>query len=213
MRETRIFQAREVRAATEDDGIRVSGFAAVYDSWSGDLGGFKERIARGAFGPALEGSDVRFLLNHDGLPLARHRGRDTDTMVLEDRDEGLWFETVLDPSDPDVQRLTPKLQRGDLDQMSFAFSLPEDGSGEEWDYEQEQKGRSWEGRLRTITRFSELFDVSAVTYPAYVDTEVALRSLERLEGQAGPAVKSLAMRRRETELRLRTGLGLTRAIP
>lgn len=164
--ERRIWPVTEVRASKGDDGlIYMEGYAAPFNRWSQDLGGFRERISPGFFADALETSDVRFLVNHDGLPLARYRKPDKKTLELEEREAGLWFRTGLDPADPDVQRLVPKVERGDLDQMSFAFRLPRDG------------GDLWEGDERTLVRAAEIFDVSPVTYPAYVDTTVALRSM------------------------------------
>lgn len=164
--ERRIWPVTEVRAAKGDDGlIYMEGIAAPFNKWSGDLGGFRERISPGFFRDALETSDVRFLVNHDGLPLARYRKPDKTTLELEERKEGLWFRTGLDGRDPDVQRLVPKVERGDLDQMSFAFQLPTEG------------GDTWDGNERTLLRAASIFDVSPVTYPAYVDTSVAMRSM------------------------------------
>ena len=172
--ERRVWPVAEIRTARDDDGlVYIEGLAAPFNRWSQDLGGFVERIAPGFFREALGTSDVRFLADHAGLPMARYREPDKKTLELEERKEGLWFRAGLDPSDPDVQRLVPKIERGDLDQMSFAFALPEKG------------GDMWEDNKRTLIRAEELFDVSAVTYPAYTDTSVALRSLAVV--QADPA--------------------------
>lgn len=189
--ERRILPASELRAVKTDRGVRVEGYAAIYDAWSEDLGGFRERIAKGFFGPMIERSDVRFLINHDGLPLARRRGVAGDTLELEDRDKGLWIGTDLNLDDPDVQRLAPKLERGDLDQMSFAFSLPAEG------------GDLWEGRDRTLVEGDRLFDVSPVTYPAYANTEVALRALARAAEPDTSAIERVATARAQWKHRER----------
>ena len=105
-----------------------------------------------------------FLINHDGLPLARTR---SGTLKLTQDDKGLRMETVLDAEDPDVQSIIPKMKRGDLDKMSFAF-WPE---VQEWD-------ESGDIPVRTI-RKARLFDVSIVTTPAYDGTSIALRSLDQ----------------------------------
>lgn len=151
----------EVRA--DDKGIRVSGYAAVFDQET-DIGGmFREVIAPGAFKAAVGRDDVVFLINHDGLPLARTR---SGTLTLTEDDKGLRIETTLDPEDPDVKSIVPKMQRGDLDKMSFAFIA----TRQSWDETQDPP-------LRTIQEAS-LFDVSIVTNPAYEGTSIALRGLD-----------------------------------
>lgn len=152
----------EIRA--DDEGVRVSGYAAVFNE-EADIGGmFREVIAPGAFAAAIErGDDVVFVVNHDGLPLARTR---SGTLKLEEDERGLRMETTLDAEDPDVKGIVPKMKRGDLDKMSFAFRARK----QEWDDTQDPP-------VRTIQEV-ELFDVSIVTTPAYEGTEIGLRSLE-----------------------------------
>lgn len=153
----------EIRAE-EDGGVRVSGYAAVFNQET-DIGGmFREQIAPGAFAEAIGRDDVVFLINHDGLPLARTR---SGTLTIREDEKGLYMETSLDPEDPDVKSIVGKMKRGDLDKMSFAF-WPE---RQEWD-------ESEEVPLRTITK-ARLHDVSIVTTPAYDGTEIGLRSLEK----------------------------------
>ncbi len=143
----------------------LRGHAAVFDSLSQDLGGFREQIKPGAFAQAVKEDDVRLLLNHQGLPLARTASR---TLALVEDKRGLAITAELDPDDPDVRGLLPKLARGDLNQMSFSFRVRPGGS---------QWAEDGEGRtIRTLTDV-RLFDVSVVTYPAYLATDVALRSL------------------------------------
>ena len=147
----------------DDDGIKVEGYAAVFDQET-DIGGmFREVIERGAFKDAIGRDDVVFLINHDGLPLARTR---SGTLKLSEDDHGLKIETTLDADDPDVKSISGKMKRGDLDKMSFAF-YPEI---QEWD-------DSGDVPVRTI-KSASLHDVSIVTTPAYDGTEIALRSLE-----------------------------------
>jgi len=154
----------EVRA-DDDGGILVEGYAAVFNEET-DIGGFfREVIEPGAFSEAIGRDDVVFLINHDGLPLARTR---SGTLMLSEDERGLKISTRLDANDPDVSRITGKMKRGDLDKMSFAF-FPE---VQEWD-------DSGEVPLRTI-RKAALHDVSIVTTPAYDGTEIGLRSLEAM---------------------------------
>lgn len=156
----------EVRA--EDGGLKVEGYAAVFGERTNIGGMFEEVIERGAFADAIGRDDVVFLINHDGLPLARTR---SGTLTLEEDERGLRMSTTLDPEDPDVKSIAGKMRRGDLDKMSFAF-YPD---VQEWD-------ESGALPLRTIRKAS-LYDVSVVTTPAYEGTEIALRSLQAARGE------------------------------
>lgn len=170
----------EIRA--DETGIKVSGYAAVFNQET-DIGGmFREQIAPGAFTDAIGRDDVVFLINHDGLPLARTR---SGTLTIKEDERGLYMETTLDAEDPDVKSIVGKMKRGDLDKMSFAF-WPEK---QEWDDTQAPP-------LRTITQAS-LYDVSIVTTPAYDGTEIGLRSLsEHRKAQAKQNFEAAAARLR-----------------
>jgi len=190
-RETRAGIPAEIRQA--DEGIRVSGYAAVFNEET-DIGGmFREVIAPGAFADAIGRDDVVFLINHDGLPLARTR---SGTLTIKEDERGLYMETTLDPDDPDVKSIAGKMKRGDLDKMSFAF-LPDI---QEWDDTQDPP-------LRTIKRAS-LYDVSIVTTPAYDGTEIGLRSLEahrkEQKQQNYRAAQKRLARKADLDLRERT---------
>lgn len=175
-REFRPAASVEVRAG-EDGSVRVSGYASIYGEET-DIGGmFREEIAPGAFRSALQrNDDVVFLVNHDGLPLARTR---SGTLKLVEDERGLRIDAELDTSDPDVRAIVPKMKRGDMDKMSFAF-IPERQS---WD-------DSGVMPKRTIQDL-RLYDVSIVTTPAYNGTEIGLRSLQAYR----QANKSEALRR------------------
>lgn len=150
------------KIGAEEDGLKVEGYAAVFDE-EADIGGmFREKIERGAFSDAIGRDDVVFLINHDGLPLAR---TSSGTLKLEEDERGLKMSTTLDSEDPDVKSIAGKMARGDLNKMSFAF-YPD---VQEWD-------DSGDIPVRTIRKAS-LRDVSVVTTPAYDGTEIALRSL------------------------------------
>lgn len=175
----------EVRANEAGD-IMVAGYAAVFGQETNIGGMFMESIARGAFTDAIGRDDVVFLINHEGLPLARTR---SGTMTLKEDDHGLYMEARLDPRDPDVRSIVPKMKRGDLDKMSFAF-IPET---QEWD-------ESGDMPRRTIKRVS-LYDVSIVTTPAYDGTEIGLRSLEAHRRAKRAANFSAARKRMEMKAR------------
>lgn len=143
-------------------GFKIGGYAAVFDTFAGD-GYFREQIATGALDGRLQ-DDVRLLINHEGLPMARVG---SGTLALSIDARGLYMETVLDPEDPDTARIVSKMRRGDLREMSFAFIVEDD----EW-----EEGETY--AARTVTKIKELIDVSIVTTPFYPTASVALRSLD-----------------------------------
>lgn len=182
----------EVRTApaevrVEADLIKVSGYASVFNEETNIGGMFREVIAPGAFKDAIGRDDVRFLVNHDGLPLARTK---SGTLTLKEDERGLYMETELDPTDPDVQQIVPKMKRGDLDKMSFAFRA----SKQEWD-------DTGDIPLRTIQE-AELFDVSIVNDPAYAGTEIGLRSLEEYKKEQKAKNFNAAQLRRRLKMNL-----------
>lgn len=153
--------AFELREAS--DGPTLEGYAAMFDQ-DYDLGPFRERIDSGAFKRTLgTGPDVRLLINHDGEPLARTK---SGTLDLSTDSTGLHVRARLEPSDPDVQRLLPKMRRGDLDQMSFAFRVPKGGDSWSDDFTQ-----------RTLHNIElQGGDVSVVTFPANPATSASVRA-------------------------------------
>jgi len=177
---------KEIRAGIpveirEDDTgeVRVSGYAAVFGEETNIGGMFTEVIERGAFTDAVTRDDVVFLINHDGLPLARTR---SGTLILREDEKGLYMEATLDNSDPDVRSIVPKMKRGDLDKMSFAF-IP--------------TRQSWDETSKTPKRMiqeAQLFDVSIVTSPAYSGTDIGLRSLDEHRKAQSQAPRRVRMK-------------------
>ena len=170
----------------DDGSLKVEGYAAVFGQETAIGGMFREVIERGAFKEAIGRDDVVFLINHEGLPLARTR---SGTLRLSEDDHGLKIETSLDSDDPDVKSIAGKMKRGDLDKMSFAF-FPD---VQEWDDSQEIP-------LRTIKRAS-LYDVSIVTTPAYDGTEIALRSLEAARSERCETAQEFRLRMKRKLMR------------
>ncbi|PAP79625.1 hypothetical protein B1759_15000 [Rubrivirga sp. SAORIC476] len=162
----------ETRAG-EDDGPKVLvGYAAKFDKPS-NLRYFTEVIRAGAFSVAIdEGDDVRALFNHDvNLVLGRTK---SGTLTLREDAVGLKVEITL----PDTQLardLCTSIERGDVDQMSFAFVVIEERWTEE--VSEDAEGRSVRTVLRELLSV-RLYDVSPVTFPAYDDTEIGVRDLE-----------------------------------
>jgi len=166
-REVRVMPT-EFRVVRGKDGEppKIEGYAAVFNSDSEDMG-FVERIKPGAFKKALKRSDARALLNHDpNFVLGREK---SGTLVLEERTKGLWM-SVTPPETQLINDLVlAPIERGDIDQQSFTFSLTE--QGQRWTDLDTDKPK------RDIVEVNELFDVSPVTFPAYNETSVAVRSL------------------------------------
>ena len=164
----------EVRA--ENEGRTIVGYAAVWDSPS-EFMGFTEYVKRGAFSKTLnDGADVRLLIDHEGVPLARSK---SGTLALEEDERGLRVEAELDPANPDAARIMSAMKRGDLSQMSFAFRTVKD---------------SWNND-RTVRELREvqLYDMSVVTFPAYEQTVAELR--KRQEPVTVETVSTLALRK------------------
>ena len=158
--ERRTYTVRNVETRQEDDGkMRLSGYAAVFNDASVPLP-FRERIAPGAFRKTLsETPDVRLLINHEGLPLARTKN---NTLALTEDEVGLRFDAEL-PDTSEARDLYTLIERGDVDQMSFAFRVIR----QKWNADRTE---------RTLTEVSlSDGDVSVVTYPAYPTTTVEAR--------------------------------------
>ena len=162
-----------ISARDEDDGtFVVEGYASITGQpytvrdW---LGEYEEEFARGAFTKTLsEQDDVRWLINHEGVALARTASGTLDLREIAKPEDdpqgrnqtGLWTEARLDGSSPLAQTIRSSIERGDTSQMSFAFSA----TRQEWN----------EDYTERIVHEARLFDVSAVTYPANPATSVAL---------------------------------------
>lgn len=163
----------EVRAESGDDGAHISGRPIVYESTT-DLGWFDEVIHRGALDNA-DLTDVRFLVNHDvkKIPLARSRkNTPNSTMQLMVDKDGMSIRVNLDvENNMDARALYSAVDRGDITGMSFMFGI----SDEEWE------NMDTEHPTRHIWGISSVVEVSAVTFPAYEDTEIHARCKEALE--------------------------------
>lgn len=166
-REMRCYSG-EVRAEMQSEQpTRIIGYGSVFNSRSEPLWGFREIIKPGSFDDVLT-NDVRGLFNHDPNFIL---GRSTSgTLALSVDERGLQYNITA----PDTQTIRDlviaPMMRGDITQSSFAFQVSRDG--EDW-YEDE------EGIvIREISRFSRLFDVSPVTYPAYQEADSGVRSMK-----------------------------------
>ena len=193
--ELRAFAAREVRLmsvpvtelrAEQDNttgNIIIRGHAAVFDRLSEELplpyGTFREKIARGAFRKALDaGQDVRALINHNDYPVL---GR-TKSGTLDLREDPRGLHAWITAPDTEWARdLRSSMNRGDIDQMSFGFSVEDDV----WEIAAE--GTDDEQITRTVREVGRLYDVSVVTFPAYPQTDANARALAEEETPPPPA--------------------------
>jgi HK97 family phage prohead protease len=169
----------EVREAS--DAFHLSGYASTFNE-PYDMGWFSERVDPMAFRETLgRRPDVRLLVNHDGLPLARTT---SGTLSLDTDSRGLRVAADLDPSDPDVAALVPKMRRGDLSQMSFSFRVAK--GGDAWSPDMSE---------RTLTNLDlNDGDVSVVTYPANPGTSATVRSQGRPLEAVASALRTLEER-------------------
>lgn len=183
-----------VLRAKGSDTVRFEGHAAVFDqrTWIGDpqkRWGWWEQVAAGAFSRAAAEDDVAFLYNHDEDTVMARTA--SGTLKLSEDKIGLRVLAELDPADSDVARLVPKLERGDVSKMSFAFSV----SKETWEILDDGD------ELRTIEGVDPLWDVSAVTFPAYAGTDAALRAMAEARTATQVHSRLLAVRRRLASLK------------
>lgn len=160
-----VLDVAQLRASKVDKGTQLTGYAAVFNSLSENLGGFRERIKPGAFTRTLrEKADVRALINHDPSMVLGRSTKEAGTLRMSEDDIGL--KTTIDMPDTQYARdLLVSLERKDVTGMSFGFYTRSDNWLDDRD-----------GLIRELLDV-DLFDVSVVTYPAYTATTVSERSL------------------------------------
>lgn len=157
-------RAFEFQFRADGDSPKIVGHAALFDV-EADIGGYyRERIAPGAFADSIAQDDVRALWNHDpNYILGRNKA---GTLKLSEDDQGLLSE-IIPPDTQFARDLMSSIKRGDVSQMSFGFFVLDDN----WKRSQDAK----QPPLRILKRV-QLFDVSPVAFPAYAQTDVAVRS-------------------------------------
>ena len=166
--EARSYAGRIEIRQNDDGSSTMHGVAAVFDSLSENLGGFREIIKPGAFDDT-DMSDVRGLFNHDrNIILGRTV---SDTLQVRQNDDGLVYDVDLPGTQLVRDMVIEPIKRGDVSESSFGFIV---GRGnDQWD--EDDDGRI----IRTIHRVNRVFDVSPVVFAAYSDTKVAVRMLEQ----------------------------------
>jgi hypothetical protein len=176
--EIRAFSMPDLTA--EPEGNVIQGHAAVFGQATNMYGCWNETIARGAF-DKTDFTDVLFSINHDltKIPLARSRNNNANsTLQLQVDDQGLNTRSTLDlENNNEAKALYSAIGRGDINGMSFIFSVRDDV----W------VGLDTDMPSRTITDIAKVFEVSAVSFPAYSGTDISARDASALES----AIKAL----------------------
>lgn len=160
--------AMELRVKGDKDPV-IEGYAAVFNSLSQDLGGFREKIAPGAFARTIKNNkDIFSLFNHDPAVVLGRTGN--GTLTLREDSNGLWME-VKPPNTAVARDVMEVIRRGDVTGQSFQFVTVRD---------------SWEGldtRDDTVRTLEEvrLIEAGPVVFPAYQQTKVSARALEQIK--------------------------------
>lgn len=168
----------QVRADGDAAGARFSGYASVFNSRTA-IGnplrwGFYEEIAPGAFTKTLAEGDARMLIDHDSYYVVSRSS--AGTLALAEDARGLAVDSALDPELSYVRDLTANLRNGNVSGMSFGFYVIKD----EWNQEDvEIEGADPVQVDVRVIREVRLIEVSAVTFPAYPDTEAEVKAVAR----------------------------------
>lgn len=169
-RELRHFELEEVEIRAKDgesESRTITGYAARFDKLSVDLGGFREKIQRGAFARSLKSENIRALWNHNrDIVLGSTKA---GTLRLWEDEKGLRFDFDA-PASPWGDTALESIRRGDVDGMSFGFMVPR--NGDSWE---ESNG----GPIRTLLDVN-LLEVSPTAFPAYPSSSATARSTEEV---------------------------------
>ena len=191
MKEIRAFNF-EVRAEeNEEHGHYITGQPIVFNAKT-DLGWYDEIIDAEALANT-DLRDVRFLINHntDMIPLARSRNNnENSTMQMSVDESGMTIRVDLDTeNNTDARSLYSAVERGDISGMSYMYTVDQDA----WeDLESEHPTR----HIRSI---GKVFEVSAVTFPAYEATSIQARGLADALESAKASLESAKAERRAVE--------------
>lgn len=154
----------------EEDSRRLEGRAIVFDSYSNNLG-FYEKINRSAVTQELiNNSDIIFTFNHDPNQLLARYRNGGGSLDVELREDGVYFSFDI-PNTTLGNDIYELIKRGDISNCSFCFSISDEKDSQKWE---KREGKMY----REIMKIGGLYDLSAVTYPAYSDTDINARSIE-----------------------------------
>jgi hypothetical protein len=164
---SRAWQIEQVETRDADGGVTFRGYASVFNhpyDVHDRFGTFTETVVPGAFTRSLanRGHKIHMLVQHGGVPLA---STSSGTLQLREDDHGLAVEASLAPESPLAMTVISAVRRGDMDEMSFGFSVPE--GGDQWNDDWSE---------RTVSE-AKLFEVSVVDRGANDRTEAMIRAL------------------------------------
>ena len=168
-KEVRFLELAELRAEQDERGARIEGYPIVFNQETVIGGRCREMILPEAVTEEML-RDVALMIGHDFgmIPLAHsRRNNGNSTMQLTITEAGMFIRATLDiKGNPKAAELYSAIKRGDITGMSFAFIVGED---------------SWEGLdtdspLRSVASIAKVFEVSAVTHPAYIGTSIQAAS-------------------------------------
>ena len=184
--EIRSIEMSEIRLEGDPTVPKIVGYAAIFNSMSHDLGGFREIVLPGAFAKSIKsGSDIRALLHHDTTQvLGRTK---SGTLAIAEDSKGLKIE-ITPPITRSAQEAIESIRRGDIDQMSFGFRVRAGGD----------EVKKENGQIMRYLKDVELREVSIVTFAAYEATIANVRSIvDRVEV---PIEQTLEIYRRRLRL-------------
>ena len=155
----------DIQKSTEEEPLKLRGYAIVYNSLSEPLYGdlFRERINRGAFTKSLLENDQVCLWGHDTRYVLGRKS--SGTLILREDDNGLYFEVSL-PNTTWARDLKESVDRGDIKQMSFGFKVVRDN----W-LDNKDTLKEYGMPIREVEEIT-LHEISLVTFPAYPETNV-----------------------------------------
>lgn len=189
----RLFELRAKQGQQEDDEfVHIEGKAVAFDSetvlfkFNGIE--YKEIIERGAFDEA-DISDVVVKYNHSDHFLAVARTRN-HTLELDVREDGVYVAIKIRKDNPNGMQFYKNVEEGLIDRMSFSFIIREESFDE--------KEHRW-----TVRKIEKVYDVAAVDFPAYDDTEIYAKRFGDAEALRAEAEARLAKAKEDEVIRLR----------
>lgn len=184
-----IERVRQTEVRADEGGNIIDGRPIVFNQPTDIAGWFEETIEAGALDDT-DLSDVRFCKNHDTSNVYARSKKGKGTMTLTPDDEGLLMSAEVDKeNNPLAATLYSEISRGDIDGMSFMFTVAED-RWEELDSDYPK---------RFITKIGTVLEVSAVTFPAYPQTTISARAKDALENARGEAEAARALEKAEAD--------------
>lgn len=184
-----IERVRQTEVRADEGGNIIDGRPIVFNQPTDIAGWFEETIEAGALDDT-DLSDVRFCKNHDTSNVYARSKKGKGTMTLTPDGEGLLISAEVDKeNNPLAATLYSEISRGDIDGMSFMFTVAED-RWEELDSDYPK---------RFITKIQTVLEVSAVTFPAYPQTTIGARAKDALENARGEAEAARALKKAEAD--------------